>query len=69
MSSDDQILWLTWSEGEEQCVADENSLKNSGEAHLAIEFFHGHQIQRFERVSRGSDEVQACVDAGVVVAM
>lgn len=50
-------------------MADENSLMKSCEAHLAIKFFHGHQVQGFERVSRGSDEVQACVDAGVVVAV
>lgn len=39
----------------------------TGVTHLAIKFFHGHQVQGFERVSCGSDEVQASVDAGVVV--
>lgn len=39
------------------------------DAHLAVELFHGHEVQGFERVSRGSDEVQASVDAGVMVAV
>lgn len=37
------------------------------ETHLAIKFLHGHQVKGFERVSCGSNEVQACMDAGVVV--
>lgn len=36
-------------------------------AHLAIEFFHGHQVQRFQGVSCGGNEVQTRVDAGVMV--
>ena len=35
--------------------------------YLAVQLLHGNQIQGLERVSCGSDEVQADVDASVVV--
>lgn len=36
---------------------------------LTVQFLHGYQVKGFERVSRGGDEVQTCVDASVVVAV
>lgn len=39
------------------------------DTHLAVEFFHRHEVEGFERVSCGSDEVQASMDAGVMVAV
>lgn len=36
---------------------------------LTVKLFHGHKVQGFERVSCGSDKVQASMDAGVMVAV
>lgn len=38
-------------------------------SHLAVQFLHGDQVQGFEGVSSGGDEVEAGVDACVVVAV
>lgn len=38
-----------------------------GEAHLAVQFLHGHQIQGLEGVAGGRDEVEADMDPRVMV--
>lgn len=42
---------------------------NRAAAHLAVEFLHGHEVQRLQGVARGRYKVQTRVDTGVVVAV
>ena len=37
------------------------------DANLGIQLLHSHEVERFERVSSGSDEVEASVSATVVI--
>lgn len=58
---------LIWQKGHLKDGSCTSKLLDKVVAHLAVEFFHGHQVQRFQGVSRGSDEVQTSMDAGVMV--
>lgn len=39
----------------------------SSSEYLTVQLLHGHQVQGLERMASGGDEVETCVDPGVMV--